>query len=264
MKSAIKTRLLFAGGLVLFSCLAVAKEPNQEDAQRLERLCNSHLASFEALPDSDAFQFLKDHFDPAVAFDRMLASAISNKRYGVLQPFFADASCYHRLLAATTEMPDTRTKDELVINMLRWECPWFWKPDVLPDVSFDMSRALHLTRKTAIEPFVGVISKYLPALSINEDLLATKAKRAKLADQLQAEMERVTRNAEERGLRHGRPVPGDTGHRIRQGSASGTDELDKQSDVGSAVPTAAIAGACLLVLAAAVWLVVRRLSRGNG
>jgi len=259
----LKTLTLALAALTSSLPAGAAADDPQTPSKATIGYSDSLVATFESLPDAEASKFLDDHGDPVSDYYRMLASAISKKRYGLLIPLFENRGTYDFLLCAAKQMPDSLEKDELVINMLRWDSPVFWRPDVIENPNAVRDPSVFYGPKLPVEPFVSVISKYLPAISMNEQLIA-KAKRMKLADQLTVEIERV------RSTTGGTTRPGSPRDRrplqsrpdLPDASPSATGARDAAAD-GSAAHLSrwfAAAAAALLVFAAALvwWRSTRR------
>jgi hypothetical protein len=148
---------------------------------------DSLIKRFESLPDKDAFELWLESRDPIIAGIGMIDSAVKNERLDFLNRVFGDRGEYSYLINAVDKLPDSVKRDKLTIMMLRWESP-FW-PDENAEPIYDGSRPG--VTPNSVEPFVGVIVKYFPALLIDDELLSSKAKRFKLATALEVAMDKV-------------------------------------------------------------------------
>ncbi|MEO7099954.1 MAG: hypothetical protein ABI162_11370 [Luteolibacter sp.] len=152
----------------------------------VKRFSESLIKRFESLPDKEAFDLWLESRDPIIAGLGMMTSAVENERVDFLKRVFGSRGDFLYLIASVKEMPESAKRDKMVIMMLRSDSP-FWHSEEV-EVYQDGSRGTELDN--AIEPFVSSIKKHFPAKAVNEELFSTKAKRLKLADDLEAAMQK--------------------------------------------------------------------------
>lgn len=223
----------------------------------VKRFSESLIKRFESLSDKDAFELWLESRDPIITGIGMIDSALKNERLDFLNRVFGEHGEYSSLIDAVDKFPDSVIRDKLTIMMLRWESP-FW-PDENAEPVYNGSRAGLISN--SIEPFVGVVGKYFPALTIDEELYSSKAKRLKLAADLEVAMDNVgsTPKAErpkKRTEQQGIPQV----FSYNQGKHPDSELAIK--DITSSKPEAAWAqrmtwGVSFFVIASLIWMLVR-------
>jgi hypothetical protein len=179
--------------VAVLTMVSIFGRTETESGSGIKQYSESLIKRFEVLPDREAFQLWQNSLDPVAAGNGMIDSSLENKRIGILKLFFDDEVGCDALLRALSKMPESVDKDLLVVMMLRWDSRSFWQneelqKDISNPLSGDWSAGSGLPRPNAIEPFVGLIRKYLPHVGINEKLFSTKEKRMKLAADLENAM----------------------------------------------------------------------------
>jgi hypothetical protein len=174
-------QLIFVAFVALFPFSQVLGETEIEMKEYSASLVNK----FKSLPAKEAFEFWMQNQEPTQASNEILRFSLENDRIGFLQLLFENRSTYSYVIDFVEEMPPSDRRDKMVILMLRWDCQVFWHNEVVENDD-DFSHPIVLDN--AIEPFVGVIRKYLPALEVDETLFSTKEKRMKLAADLEDAM----------------------------------------------------------------------------
>lgn len=138
------------------------------------------VTEFENAPTDKALLLFLDSNEPPERSVKMMRSTLHNKRYDLLSLIFKEHQGFIKALDAIIELSDSSIKDESVLVLLRTDSAFWYRPP--PPMESDVSRSAQFDN--AVEPFVGVINKYLPGLAIDEELFSTKTKRLDLADEL--------------------------------------------------------------------------------
>lgn len=157
-----------------------------EAESEVKRFSNSLIKRFESLPDKNAFELWRESRDPIIAGVGMIDSAVKNERLDFLNRVFVERGDSFYLIDAVAKLPASDKRDKLTIMMLRSESQ-FW-PDENAQPIYNGSRPG--VTANSVEPFVGVIGKYFPALPIDEELFSKRSNRLKLAADLESAMAR--------------------------------------------------------------------------
>ncbi len=113
----------------------------------------------------------------------MVSAAINSKRMDLIQMCFENIETDEQFVSAAAQIPDQDLRDQIVLMMLKSGSP-FWRSDSGQFVGGVTAR------NYLREPFTATIKRNLGDLSLNNDLIATEAARAKLAGQLEVVIDR--------------------------------------------------------------------------
>ncbi|MGL4401326.1 MAG: hypothetical protein ACRCXD_15785 [Luteolibacter sp.] len=114
--------------------------------------------------------------------EKILNSIFENERVDIVMPYFREYYDDSFFLGEIVALPHSGYKNRIVLVMLRMDSG-FWRYE---GPLYDGSRGT--VSVNAVEPFVGVIRRYLPDIIIDEKLFSTKAGRLKLAADLETAM----------------------------------------------------------------------------
>lgn len=126
----------------------------------------------------------------------ILNSIFENERVDIVMPYFREYYDDSFFLGKIVALPHSGYKNRIVLAMLRMDSGFWRYEGPLYDGSYGASSI------NAVEPFVGVIRRYLPDTIIDEKLFSTKAGRLKLAADLQTAMAKS-----EPGFKEQSPLP---------------------------------------------------------
>ena len=158
--------------IILFAILNIFAQPE------------ANMERFEKLSSQEALDLYMDSNEPPRLQSNMIRSAFRNKRTDLITMLFKRHPSFNELFKILNEMPGSDYKNSIVVIMLRTDSGFWYRP--APPLAYDGFRGVEF--ENAIEPFVGVIGKYLPSLPINQELFATKENRMKLAGDLEVAM----------------------------------------------------------------------------
>lgn len=166
-------RLLFYAILIAF--VAILNSASGRDLS---------MDQFEQLPSEEALKlYMSSNENPSYQKE-MLRSALRQRKIELSALFFQNYSSLDDFIETVNEILDSEFKNEVVVMMLRTESG-FWPID--PPIENGSRGVIY---ENAREPFVGTISKYFPALPINEELFSKRSNRLKLAAELESAMAR--------------------------------------------------------------------------
>jgi len=216
------------------------------------------IQQFDALPSNQALELYRDTGEPPGLRMEMMRAALRDKRMDLLTMLFKDFPSFFDLFMGLNEMPNSEFKDKVVVMMLRTESR-FWKRE---KPVHNGSRGVVLDN--AIEPFVKVVSRLLPAVTIDENLFSTKKERLKLAAELEESMARKDtprekeQNPQESQIKS--PVHAQVLTQNASAAKPGSRKQNETSSLRKSMPIRwwVIAGSIVLLLAAlAAWFKAR-------
>ncbi len=235
--------------LLLTLILATINARSQQDSQ---------VTEFENTSTDKALLLFLGSNEPPERSIQMMRSAVRNERYDLLSLIFKEHNGFSKALDALQELSESSIKDKSVLVLLRTDSAFWYRPP--PPFESDLSRGVQFDN--AIEPFVGVIKKYLPSLAINEELFSTKTKRLKLAAQLEAKINgEVSTTMAKRPER--RALPSDNSEIASEdGSTKGVPITQSPNDKKSSAPSKRVSVFALalatLVFVTLIWMIIKK------
>lgn len=139
-------------------------------------------AQLKALPADKVWALYLNSIERPKIRAEILKSIFENERVDIISPYFWEYYDDSYFLKAIVALPHTGYKNKIVLAMLRMDSG-FWPYE---GPLYDGSRSA--VPANAVEPFVGVIRKYLPETVIDEKLFSTKAGRLRLAADIESAM----------------------------------------------------------------------------
>ena len=139
-------------------------------------------AQMKALPAVKVWELYVENAEHPKVRAEIFDAMFKDERIDVITFFFYQYYTLDNILEAVVRLPDSEYKNKIVLTLLRGSSA-FWLNE---DPVYDGSRGA--TYNNAVEPFVGVIRKYLPETVIDEKLFSTKAGRLKLAADIESAM----------------------------------------------------------------------------